>query len=655
MISAALYCSFFIVHFSLDAMTTTNEQQTRLYGDLAQAAQEVRLLTDVLDSVVASASIEDVVQHVVSGIKSVLSTANWHTIQLLLRGEAEQIQVYQIAGGAANRYWSNVQRGVRAAARDLGVQVDYHAADQSSQATHIDRAIRDRANGVAIAAIDPAAVRSNVAMARAANIPLIAFDTPLLGGEALAYVGTNNYAAGELAAEALARLLPDGGEAGVLLDSVLAESAMERVMGAEAALGASTVRLLPPLETQLDAQLGVQRAGELLEQHPDLRGALGASGLAGPCWAAAAQAAGRAGTLQIVGFDITTDTISQLQSGTLQAVVAQREYTMGYRSVELLSRLALDGVDKTQVLLPADAIIDTGVDVVTLVPTEWSVGLADYLRIADRVAIDLDLRERIDAHTAPLRFVVIGMAPSNQGDMVERRLVGSPAEHIRDVLTNGRSLSAAGENKSGTVVAVPLISRGAVLGALNLESSDDNACSPDDLALLERLTSAIAVVIENNRLFQQLESRAREVEQAYEQQKAMLQTINELSNTIVPVARGVLVVPMVGTIDTARASQFVDMLLTAIGERQAEVVIIDITGVSIVDTSVAHHILQAARAAQLLGAEVIVVGITPAVAQTVVQLGMQFADIGTFADLETGFAYALGKVGGRIVYDKVTR
>jgi rsbT co-antagonist protein RsbR len=121
--------------------------------------------------------------------------------------------------------------------------------------------------------------------------------------------------------------------------------------------------------------------------------------------------------------------------------------------------------------------------------------------------------------------------------------------------------------------------------------------------------------------------------------------IRELSTPIIPVHTGVLVLPLVGAIDSYRAGQIMEALLEGIGREQADVVIIDITGVPMVDTGVGNYLLQAARAARLLGSRVVLVGISAEIAQTIVQLGVDLSDITTHADLQAGIAYALGTLG----------
>jgi rsbT co-antagonist protein RsbR len=121
--------------------------------------------------------------------------------------------------------------------------------------------------------------------------------------------------------------------------------------------------------------------------------------------------------------------------------------------------------------------------------------------------------------------------------------------------------------------------------------------------------------------------------------------IRELSTPIIPLYQGVLALPLVGSIDSHRAGQIMESLLVGISEQQADVVIIDITGVPVVDTSVANYLLQSARAARLLGTQIILVGISAEVAQTITQLGADLSGITTLANLALGIQYALALQG----------
>jgi rsbT co-antagonist protein RsbR len=117
--------------------------------------------------------------------------------------------------------------------------------------------------------------------------------------------------------------------------------------------------------------------------------------------------------------------------------------------------------------------------------------------------------------------------------------------------------------------------------------------------------------------------------------------LNELSTPLIPISERVVVMPIIGSVDSRRAQQVMETLLEGIGERNADTAIIDITGVSVVDTQVANALLQAAQAVRLLGARVVLTGIRPEVAQTLVGLGVDLSVIDTRASLQDGVAAVL--------------
>ncbi|MFL5804350.1 MAG: response regulator [Roseiflexaceae bacterium] len=127
--------------------------------------------------------------------------------------------------------------------------------------------------------------------------------------------------------------------------------------------------------------------------------------------------------------------------------------------------------------------------------------------------------------------------------------------------------------------------------------------------------------------------------------RALTNAIRELSSPVIPIFDHVLVLPLVGHIDSWRAHQIIADLLGGIQLHQARVVILDITGVAVVDTQVAHYLVQAIRAAGLLGTHCLLVGIRPEIATSLVSLGVSLHDIQTSANLEQGVQQALRIVG----------
>lgn len=121
--------------------------------------------------------------------------------------------------------------------------------------------------------------------------------------------------------------------------------------------------------------------------------------------------------------------------------------------------------------------------------------------------------------------------------------------------------------------------------------------------------------------------------------------IRRLSTPVIEVWDEIQVLPLIGVIDSTRAQQMTEQLLERIVDQQARVVIIDITGVPTVDTAVADHLLRTTRAASLVGARAILVGISPQVAQTLVRLGVSLGDVETYSDLRSGLEHALRSLG----------
>jgi rsbT co-antagonist protein RsbR len=123
----------------------------------------------------------------------------------------------------------------------------------------------------------------------------------------------------------------------------------------------------------------------------------------------------------------------------------------------------------------------------------------------------------------------------------------------------------------------------------------------------------------------------------------------ELSTPILRLWHQVLLLPLVGVIDTQRARQVTERLLESIAQYEARVTILDLTGVPVLDTSVAQHLMKTIDAARLLGSRVVMTGISPEGAQTLTKLGIRFADVISRASLRAGIAEALLLIDRRIV------
>ncbi len=129
--------------------------------------------------------------------------------------------------------------------------------------------------------------------------------------------------------------------------------------------------------------------------------------------------------------------------------------------------------------------------------------------------------------------------------------------------------------------------------------------------------------------------------------------IRELSTPVLPVRERLLILPIIGVLDSERARQLTEQLLTGIRTHRAKVVVMDITGAPDVDETVANHLVQTVDASRLMGASVIITGLSPKIAQTLVTIGVDLSKMNTIGDLQGGLeeaerllGYTVSRQGG---------
>ncbi|MBN1485099.1 MAG: STAS domain-containing protein [Chloroflexia bacterium] len=142
----------------------------------------------------------------------------------------------------------------------------------------------------------------------------------------------------------------------------------------------------------------------------------------------------------------------------------------------------------------------------------------------------------------------------------------------------------------------------------------------------------------------ELEASLAELQQANAKLQASLAVIREVGTPVLPILEGVVLVPLVGAVDSERARQIMEQVLLEVEEERARAVIVDVTTVPMIDTMVAKVLVQTAQGARLLGAVPILVGIQPQAAETMVDLGVDLRGIVTRVSLRAGLVYALEKI-----------
>jgi rsbT co-antagonist protein RsbR len=204
---------------------------------------------------------------------------------------------------------------------------------------------------------------------------------------------------------------------------------------------------------------------------------------------------------------------------------------------------------------------------------------------------------------------------------------------VRQMLSGiSRTRSAQGFSPSETATFVFSL-KPALFQRLRDTLGDDGA------GLFEEIRRADQLLDQLGLYTTEVHQKSRE-EVIFRQQQDML----ELSTPVVKLWDGILALPMIGTLDSARTQVVMETLLQRIVETGADVAILDITGVPTVDTLTAQHLIKTVTAARLMGAECIISGIRPQIAQTIVHLGVDLGDITTKATLADAFAAALRRL-----------
>jgi rsbT co-antagonist protein RsbR len=211
---------------------------------------------------------------------------------------------------------------------------------------------------------------------------------------------------------------------------------------------------------------------------------------------------------------------------------------------------------------------------------------------------------------------------------------GPAWQGLRDMLA-GVSQSRAKQGFTPVQTATFVLSlKPPLFDQLRRSGANDGAALADDIARATTVLDQLAL--------QTIDVYVRSRDDIIRrQQDEML----ELSTPVVKLWEGILAVPMIGTLDSARTQVVMETLLQRIVETGAQVAIIDITGVPTVDTLVAQHLLKTVTAARLMGADCIISGIRPQIAQTIVHLGVALGDVVTKASLADAFAVALQRRG----------
>ena len=274
-------------------------------------------------------------------------------------------------------YWKAGQVGFQKGCSDLGLsssKCTYFAPPNgklTEQNSEMETLRSQGITGYAISAIDPTSAAGTIHTDVSKGVSVLAIDSPLPGTDAASlYLGTPNYTAGQQAGEAMKQVLGGKGKVAVLVGSLTAANATQRIQGFEDALKGSGITVAQKVNDNLSAATATSDAETILANNPDVNGLYGVYSYDGPALAQAVQSAGKSASVHIVSDDSDAQTLGFIKSGVISGTVVQMPYQQGYTGAYILAAEKVLGKDATMAIvkpfLESDgSTLSSGVGLVT--------------------------------------------------------------------------------------------------------------------------------------------------------------------------------------------------------------------------------------------------------------------------------------------------
>ncbi len=278
-------------------------------------------------------------------------------------GDSAQYTIAVVPKGLGHQFWLTVKAGADAAGAEFGAKIIWNGPAKETQiAKQIDimhDMINRNVDAIVMAACDENALIDVIQSAVDAGIPVITIDSGVKSDLPVTFVATDNIKGAKLAADALAELIGGKGEVGVLpIVPGAATSEMRESGFAEGIATYSDIEIVATIYSMSDTAKALAAVEDMMTANPDLAGVFSASEPGAIGAIQAIETAGKAGEIYLVSFDASKEQIAALRRGSIQALVVQNPFRMGYEGV----KAAIDFIEGR----PVEERIDTGVTIVTL-------------------------------------------------------------------------------------------------------------------------------------------------------------------------------------------------------------------------------------------------------------------------------------------------
>jgi ribose transport system substrate-binding protein len=271
-------------------------------------------------------------------------------------------------------YWTKIAQGIQDASRETDANtivtgpVGEVNADLQIQA--IEAAIASKVDGIVTMALDPDRFTKVIDKAEAAGIPVVLVDTDAPGSRRDAYIGTDNYAAGQEAARLMMQAIGRDAEIGIITGPAEADNQKLRISGFRKVLSAYPgLRIVDTQIGNSEFLLVRERLQAMLSAHPGISALFGADGYGALAGAAIVRQLDRVGKIAIIGFDASDDVVENIRNGIIDAVIVQDNYQMGYQAVRVLAGIKSGKKPPFTVIKTATRVLNRQ-NIASYVPTD---------------------------------------------------------------------------------------------------------------------------------------------------------------------------------------------------------------------------------------------------------------------------------------------